>query len=58
MVYEKRKLSMEQWFFATFFALSIILSFLFGYLFFRYWEVEICKSPIRLVGQDELANVD
>ncbi len=54
MLYEVRKNSIpEQWFLIIFFVLSLLLSFSFGYVLFRYWQIEVCKSPIE-VGQFDL----
>jgi len=48
MLYELRKLSIEQWWMLLVLVLSMLLSFLFGYVVFRYMEVELCKSPIEI----------
>ncbi len=48
MLYELRKISMEQWFLITAFTMSIILSFLMGYTVFRYAQIELCKSPVEI----------
>ncbi len=48
MLYQLRKISMEQWFIILSFTLSIILSFLLGYTMFRYWQIEFLKSPIEI----------
>lgn len=29
--------------------LSMLVSFLYGYMVFRYMEIELCKSPIEVV---------
>ena len=49
MLSELRKLSMEQWFMILVLALSMLVSFLFGYVVFRYMEIELCKTPIEVV---------
>ena len=52
MLTNVRKISMEQWFIVVAFILSLVLSFLFGYVVFRYWQVEVCKSPVQIVDLD------
>lgn len=49
MLYKLSKISMEQWFLIVFFVTSVILSFLFGYAVFRYWQVDACKTPMETV---------
>ncbi len=51
MLYELRKISNEQWFAIIAFLTSMILSFLFGYMVFRYWQIEVCKVPMEVVEQ-------
>lgn len=48
MLYELRKISLEQWFLIIVFILSLMASFLFGYILFRYTEIELAKSPIEV----------
>lgn len=48
MLYQLRKISLEQWFLITVFILSLMASFLFGYILFRYTEIELAKSPIEV----------
>ncbi len=45
------KLKNEQYFIITAFCLSLLLSFLFGYLLFRYEKVELCKRPMEVVRE-------
>lgn len=52
MLYELRKISMEQWFVITAFVLSIIVSFLFGFVVFRYWQIDVCKPPMEVVQEN------
>ena len=47
MLYELRKISMEQLFIIIAYVMSITLSFLMGYAVFRYTQIEICKTPIE-----------
>ena len=55
MLYHFRNLSMDQRFLIYFFLLAFLLSFLSGYVFFRYGQIEICKSPMEVVTlQDDL----
>lgn len=49
MLSQLRKLSMEQWFMILVLVLSMLVSFLYGYMVFRYMEIELCKSPIEVV---------
>lgn len=49
MLSELRKLSMEQWFMILVLVLSMLVSFLYGYMVFRYMKIELCKSPIEVV---------
>jgi hypothetical protein len=49
MLAEIRKLSMEQLFLISFLVCAVILSFLFGYVFFRYEQIDICKSAIEIL---------
>jgi len=44
-----KKLSDDQFFLIGFYILSVLVSFLFGYLVFRYWQIEVCKSPMKVV---------
>lgn len=48
MLYELRKIELSQWFLITVFILSLMASFLFGYVLFRYTEVELAKSEIEV----------
>lgn len=48
MITEIRKITTEQWFFVISLFLSLLLSFLFGYVFFRYSKLDICKSPMEV----------
>ena len=48
MIAEIRKITTEQWFLIIALTLSLFLSFLFGYIVFRYSQVELCKSPIEI----------
>ena len=57
MLAEIRKLSMEQVFLISFLVCVIVLSFLFGYVFFKYTQVEVCKSPIEILRQGDLGNL-
>jgi Ca2+-dependent lipid-binding protein len=41
----------EQVFLITVFVMSIIVSFMFGYLVFRYERIFICKTPVMAVYQ-------
>lgn len=51
MTNEIKKVSNEQLFIIISFLLSLILSFMFGYLTFRFLQEEGCKSPIEIVRQ-------
>lgn len=46
MLSEIKKISIEQWFFIIVFVLAMGISFAGGYVVFRYWQVEACKSSI------------
>lgn len=48
MIAEIRKITTEQWFFILAFSLSLLLSFLLGYVTFRYAKLDICKSPMEV----------
>ena len=48
MLSEIKKISIEQWFFAAVFAIAMFLSFSAGYVYFRYWSAEACKSPMEI----------
>lgn len=48
MIAEIRKITTEQWFLIVALSLSLFLSFLFGYVVFRYSKLEICKSPVEI----------
>lgn len=47
MIAEIRKITTEQWFLIVALSLSLFLSFLFGYVVFRYSKLEMCKSPVE-----------
>lgn len=47
MIAEIRKMTTEQWFLIIALILSLFLSFLFGYVVFRYSRLEICKSSME-----------
>jgi hypothetical protein len=56
MLYHFRNLSMDQRFLIVFFLMSFCLSFLSGYVFFRYGQIELCKDPMEIVNlQDDLS---
>lgn len=46
MIAEIRKITTEQWFLIVALSMSLLLTFLFGYVVFRYSKSEICKSPM------------
>ena len=48
MIAEIRKMTTEQWFLIIALTLSLLLSFLFGYVVFRYTQVELCKSQMEV----------
>ncbi len=50
MLYQLRKISMEQCFLITAFTMSIILSFLMGYAVFRYTQMELCKPLLEIAN--------
>lgn len=39
----------QQWFIVVVFVVAMFLSFSAGYVYFRYWSAEACKSPMELV---------
>ncbi len=47
MIAEIRKITTEQWFLILALSLSLFLSFLLGYVSFRYAKLDICKSPME-----------
>ncbi|MDD3861383.1 MAG: hypothetical protein PHP74_00605 [Candidatus Gracilibacteria bacterium] len=48
-----QKITGDQMFLAIFFVASLLVSFLFGYTVFRYWEIDVCKEPMRFATFDE-----
>jgi hypothetical protein len=53
MLYEIKQISKEdalkeQVFVILIFVSSVILSFLFGYVLFRYWQIDVCKIPMKI----------
>lgn len=48
MIAEIRKITTEQWFLIVALAMSLLLTFLFGYVVFRYSKLEICKSSMEI----------
>jgi hypothetical protein len=48
MIAEIRKITTEQWFLIVALSLSLLLSFLLGYVFFRYSRLEMCKSSVEI----------
>ena len=48
MLSEIKKISIEQWFFAAIFVVAMFLSFSAGYVYFRYWSAEACKSEVEV----------
>lgn len=48
MIAEIRKITTEQWFLIVALSLGLFLSFLFGYVVFRYSKLEMCKSPVEI----------
>jgi hypothetical protein len=57
MIAEIRKITTEQWFLIVALSLSLFLSFLFGYVVFRYSKLEICKSPVEMGDFSEKTKV-
>ena len=51
MIDQVKKNSADQWFIIVAFSLSLLLSFFFGYLVFRYWQIDVCKSGGEVVRQ-------
>jgi len=49
-----KQLGREQMFVIVCFALSLLVSFLFGYLIFRYEKIEICKSDVEIVHTENI----
>lgn len=58
MLIKFKKLTIEQYFIIIAFILSILVSFLFGYLVFRYWAIDVCKSEMKVIRQDVNLNLD
>lgn len=52
MLYHFRRITTEQLYMITVFVLSVILSFLYGYTLFRYWQIEVCKPVLEIVEQN------
>jgi len=48
-----KRITQDQMFLAIFFVASLLVSFLFGYTVFRYWQIEVCKDPLKLGTFDE-----
>lgn len=48
MIAEIRKITINQWFALLVFVLSVLVSFLLGYTVFRYVQIDLCKSPIKM----------
>lgn len=48
MIAEIRKITTEQWFLIIALSLTVLLSFLSGYVVFRYSQIELCKSPMEV----------
>lgn len=48
-----KKMTNDQMFLVIFFVASLLVSFLFGYTVFRYWQIEVCESPMRIGTFDE-----
>lgn len=47
------KMSSDQVFLLISFAVSLLVSFMFGYTVFRYWQIDVCKMPMRVTTFDE-----
>lgn len=45
------KFTRDEWFVLVAFVLSLLVSFLFGYMVFRYVQIDFCKSPIEMMAQ-------
>jgi|GEM_PF-2013716 len=54
MIAEIRKITTEQWFLIVALSLSLLLAFLFGYVVFRYSQLEICKGPVQIGNFGEI----
>ena len=50
MLYQLKQINEEQWFMILVFVLSILLSFLFAYVVFRYVQIDICKSDMEVLN--------
>ena len=48
-----KKMTHDQMFLVIFFVASLLVSFLFGYMVFRYWQIEVCKTPMEIMTFDE-----
>lgn len=48
-----KKMTNDQMFLVIFFVASLLVSFLFGYMVFRYWQIEVCKSLMEITTFDE-----
>jgi hypothetical protein len=57
MIAEIRKITTEQWFLILALGLSLLLSFLLGYVSFRYAKLDICKSPMEVGSFSEKIEV-
>lgn len=58
MIAEIRKITTEQWFLIVALSMSLILTFLFGYVVFRYSRLEICKNPMEIGDFSERIKVE
>jgi len=48
MLQEIKKMSNEHRFAIASIILGAILIFLFGYVFFRYWQLDVCKPLMQI----------
>lgn len=49
MLYQLKEINEEQYFVIVVFVLSIVSSFLLGYVLFRYVQIDLCKSDMEVL---------
>lgn len=49
MLYQLKEINEEQYFVIVVFVLSVVSSFLLGYVLFRYVQIDLCKSDMEVL---------
>lgn len=52
MLYEEKKIAMDLHYLVVIFVLAMVFFYFLGYVTFRYWKIDVCKSVVEISRND------